>query len=148
VHADVGSRWARLDIIALEDCRHRELAAGRPCPRNKHSAAKKIYSDKRNPKNNLKNNPKSVLTDVDWAELHARLITNNEKFVLLADDINKTKTIIFTCMRGKDCLTITEKYAYNLETLRIRHAGGDTSQRKIYMLYFGTTLQRVDQVSL
>jgi len=91
-----------------KDCRDRELAAGRPCPRNKHSAASKSYNDKRHPKNNLKYNPKnnqkrklalrdanlqaviddpaistiqkmsdgtiaavSVLTDVDWADLHA-----------------------------------------------------------------------------
>jgi len=49
---------------------------------------------------------------------------------------------------GKDGLTIKEKYAYNLETLRLRHAGGDISQRKIYMLCFGTTHQPVDKVSL
>jgi len=76
------------------------------------------------------------------------LITNNEKFVLLAEDIDKAKTIIFTSMRGKDGLTIKEKYAYNLETLRLRHAGGDISQRKIYMLCFGTTHQPVHKVSL
>jgi len=75
------------------------------------------------------------------------LITNNEKLVLFAEDINQAKTHIFTCIRGLDGWSIEEKLAHNLETLRIDKAGGDTSKRKIFLMYFGTTYRHVDMVS-
>jgi len=75
------------------------------------------------------------------------LIINNEKLVLFAEDINQAKTNIFTCIRGKDGWSIKEKHAYNLETLRIEKAGGDTSKRKIFLMYFGTTFRHVNMVS-
>jgi len=58
--------------------------------------------------------------------------------VLFAEDIDKAKTEIFTGMRDKDGWTVEGKHAYNLETVRIEKAGGDISQRKLYMMYFGT----------
>jgi len=61
------------------------------------------------------------------------LITDNEKLVLFAEDINQTTTHIFTCIRGKDGWSIKEKYDYNLETLLINKVGGDTSKRKRIM---------------
>jgi len=75
------------------------------------------------------------------------LITNNEKLVLFAEDINQAKTHIFTCIRGQDGWSIKEKHAYNLETLRIGKAGGDISKRKLFMMYFGTTFRHVNMVS-
>jgi len=47
------------------------------------------------------------------------LITNNEKLVMFAEDINQAKTNIFTCIRGKDGWSIKEKHTHNLKTLRI-----------------------------
>ena len=67
--------------------------------------------------------------------------------MLFAEDINQAKINIFTFIRGKDGWSIEEKHAYNLETVRIEKAGGDTSKRKILMMYFGTTIQYVDRVS-
>jgi len=78
------------------------------------------------------------------------LITDNEKLVLFAEDINQAKTYIFSCIRGKDGWSIQQNHDYNLETLRIEKAGGDTSKRKILIMYFGTTIggtQHVDRVS-
>jgi len=70
-----------------------------------------------------------------------------QSWCFFAEDINKAKTHIFTSMRGKDGLTVQEKHAYNMETLRIRKAGGDNSKRKLFMLYFSTTFRNVDLVS-
>jgi len=55
---------------------------------------------------------------------------------------------IFSSMRRKDGLSVQEKHAYNMETLRIEKAGGDISKRKLFILYFGTTIRHVDMVSL
>ena len=63
--------------------------------------------------------------------------------MLFAEDINQTKTNIFTCIRVKVGWSIKEKHDYNLETLRIHQAGGDTSKRKIFSMYFGTTYRDV-----
>jgi len=67
--------------------------------------------------------------------------------VLFAEDINQAQTNIFTSIRDKDGWSIKEKFAYNLETLRIHQAGGDTSKRTIFLMYFGTTYRHVKQVS-
>ena len=82
---------------------------------------------------------------VQRIELHAS-ITNNEKFVLQADDIEKVKTGVLA-MRMEDGLTIHEMIAYNKETVRIALMGGDISKRKMYMQYFGTTYRQLKEVS-
>jgi len=75
------------------------------------------------------------------------LITDNEKLVLFAEDVNQAKTHIFTGIRGLDGLSIEEKLAHNLDTVRLHKAGGDTSKRKMYMMYFGTTFRHWETVS-
>jgi len=67
--------------------------------------------------------------------------------VLLAEDINQAQTHIFTCIRDKDGWSIEDKLDYNLETLRIEQAGGDTSGRTLFAMYFGTTYRHEKQVS-
>jgi len=74
------------------------------------------------------------------------LITNNEKFVLHAEDIVKVKTVLLS-MRMEDGLTIQEMHTYNKETVRIYSVSGDISKCKMYMLYFGTTFRRLKQLS-
>jgi len=90
----------------------------------------------------------TVLTDVDWADLLACWITDNIKLVLSAEDINEAKTHIFTCLRGKNGLSMQQKHDYNLETVRIFKAGGDISQRHMYMMYLSTTVRDVGVVSV
>jgi len=67
--------------------------------------------------------------------------------VLLAEDIIQAQTHIFTCIFDKDGWSIKDKFAYNLETLRIDRAGGDTSGRKRFCMYFGTTYRHWKQAS-
>jgi len=67
--------------------------------------------------------------------------------VMMAEDINQAGAHIFTNMRDKGGWSIEEKFAYNMETLRIHREGGDTSKRWLFMMYFGTTYRRWQQVS-
>jgi len=50
-------------------------------------------------------------------------------------------------VRDKDGWSIQDKHLYNLETMRIHREGGDTFQRRLYMLYFGTTYRECHEVS-
>ena len=67
--------------------------------------------------------------------------------MLFTGDIQRATSHIFTCIRDKDGWSINDKHDYNMETLRIEKAGGDISQRKIFMDYFGTTVRGVEDVS-
>jgi len=67
--------------------------------------------------------------------------------VLMADDINRARTNIFTCMRDKGGRSIQEKLTYNMQTLCIQQAGGDYSKRFLFSMYFGTTYRRWQDVS-
>jgi len=61
--------------------------------------------------------------------------------------ISRATSHIFTCIRDKDGWSIKEKHDYKMETLRIEKAGGDISKRKIFKMYFGTTVVDVKDVS-
>ena len=67
--------------------------------------------------------------------------------VMMADDINQAQVNIFTNMRDKGTWSFKEKFAYNMETLRIHRAGGHTSKRFLFMMYFGTTYRRWQDVN-
>jgi len=88
-----------------------------------------------------------VPTDNDWSTWHPWFITDHQKLVLFTEDIARATSHIFTCIRDKDGWSIEEKHDYNMETLRIEKAGGDISKRKIFKMYFGTTVRDVKRVS-
>jgi len=67
--------------------------------------------------------------------------------VLFTVDIERATSHIFTCIHDKDGWSIKEKHDYNKETLRIEKTGGDVSKRKIFKMYFGTTVIDVKDVS-
>jgi len=60
---------------------------------------------------------------------------------MMAAQITQTWKHIFSSVRDKDGRSIEDKHLYNLDTIRIRRQGGDTSKRWIFMLYFGTTIR-------
>ena len=67
--------------------------------------------------------------------------------VMMTAQITKTWEDIFNHKRDKADMTIEDKYLYNLDTIRIRREGGDTSKRWLYMSYFGTTIRLKEEVS-
>lgn len=67
--------------------------------------------------------------------------------VMMTAQITQAWEHIFSHKCDKAGMTIEDKHLYNLDTIRIRREGGDTSERWLYMLYFGTTIQLLDQVS-
>jgi len=66
---------------------------------------------------------------------------------LTAEEINQTAAHIFSHMRDKDGWSIEDKHLYNLETIRIRQEGGDTSKRLLLMSYLGTTYREKEEVN-
>ena len=67
--------------------------------------------------------------------------------VMMAEEITQTAANIFSHMRNKDGKSIEDKHLYNLETIRIRRQRGDTSKRRIFMSYLGTTFRKKEKVS-
>jgi len=67
--------------------------------------------------------------------------------VVMTEQVTETWEHIFSHMRDKTGMTIEDKHLYNMDTIRIREEGGDTSGRWLYMLYFGTTIQLLERVS-
>jgi len=67
--------------------------------------------------------------------------------VLMTAQITETWEHIFNHKRDKTGMTIKDKHLYNLDTIRIREEGGDTSERWLYMSYFGTTIQLLEKVT-
>jgi len=49
--------------------------------------------------------------------------------VMMVEEINQVAAHIFTNVHDKDGRSIEDKHLYNLETIRIRQDGGDTSKR-------------------
>ena len=67
--------------------------------------------------------------------------------VMTAEEINQLAAHIFTSVRGTDGRSLEDNFLYNSSTIRIRREEGDTSERLLYMDYFGTTHRHEDQVS-
>ena len=67
--------------------------------------------------------------------------------VMMTAQITQTWEHIFSHVRDKDDRSIEDKHLYNLDTIRIRQDGGDTSKRLIFMSYLGTTYREEDEVS-
>jgi len=67
--------------------------------------------------------------------------------VMMAEEITQTAANIFNHMRDKDGKSIEDKHLYNLDTIRIRRQRGDTSKRRIFMSYLGTTFRKKEKVN-
>jgi len=67
--------------------------------------------------------------------------------VMMVEEINQAAAHIFTNVHDKDGRSIEDKHLYNLETIRIRQDGGDTSERWLFMSYIGTTYREWYEVS-
>jgi len=67
--------------------------------------------------------------------------------VMMTEEINQAGAHIFTHVRDKDGWSIEDKHHYNVETMRIHREGGDTFERWLFMLYFGTTYREWHEVS-
>ena len=67
--------------------------------------------------------------------------------VMMTEDINQAAAHIFSNILDADGWSIEDKFDYNIETLRIHREGGDTSERWLFMLYFGTTYRKWEQVT-
>ena len=67
--------------------------------------------------------------------------------VVMTGEIIQTAANIFSNVRDKDDRSIEDNHLYNLDTIRIRRKRGDTSKRRLFMSYFGTTIRRTKQVS-
>ena len=67
--------------------------------------------------------------------------------VVMTEEIIQTAANIFINVRDKDGRSIEDNHLYNLDTIRIRRKRGDTSKRRLFMSYFGTTIRRTKQVS-
>jgi len=67
--------------------------------------------------------------------------------VVMTEQITQTWEHIFRHERDKDGWSIEDKHLYNLDTIRIRQEGGDTSKRWLFMSYFGTTIRMKEEVS-
>ena len=67
--------------------------------------------------------------------------------VMMTEQINQVGAHIFSNVRDKDGRSIEDKHRYNLETIRIRKAGGDTFKRWLFLLYFGTTYREWFEVN-
>ena len=65
----------------------------------------------------------------------------------LAEQIAKTAANIFSHMRDKTGKSIEDKHLYNLHTIRMRRQGEDTSKRRLFMSYLGTTIRPTKKVS-
>jgi len=66
---------------------------------------------------------------------------------MMAEQITQTAANIFSHMRDKEGKSIEDKHLYNLDTIRIRRERGDTSKRRLFMSYFGTTIREKTRVS-
>jgi len=69
-----------------KDCRRRELAAGRLCPRNVTSAAKARRNLKHNPKNGPINNPINNPINGPKARLEKKLVLTTANLQSVRDD--------------------------------------------------------------
>jgi len=67
--------------------------------------------------------------------------------VMMTAQVTQTWEHIFRHDRDKDGWSIEDKHLYNLDTIRIRREGGDTSKRWLFMSYFGTTIRMKEEVS-
>ena len=54
--------------------------------------------------------------------------------VMMTAEVTQTWEHIFSHKRDKAGMTIEDKHLYNLDTIRIREEGGDTSERWLYVV--------------
>jgi len=66
---------------------------------------------------------------------------------VITEEIVQTAAHIFSNVRDKGGRSIEDKHRYNLDTIRIRRERGDTSKRRLFMSYLGTTFRKKEEVS-
>ena len=65
----------------------------------------------------------------------------------ILEQITETAANIFSNMRDKTGRSIEDKHLYNMHTVRMRRQGADTSKRRLFMSYLGTTIRPTKKVS-